>query len=147
MHSAADAAGRHGADRRGRDAAGAYGEKGQQGQIDAQICVSLASSRNAHVKLHPSNASHAGVRRNTCRPFASLFSSLSSEKKEKFLELTKKMRLVKALPKEQKAPQSKQIDQEIHKLLGPQYSEYKSLAVSTAPLWLILRSCSAFVTD
>ena len=87
MHSAADAAGRHGADRRGRDAAGAYGEKGRQGQIDAQICVSLASSRNAHVKLHPSNASHAGVRRNTCRPFASLFSSLYSEKKEKFLEL------------------------------------------------------------
>ena len=57
------------------------------------------------------------------------------------------MRLVKALPKEQKAPQSKLIDQEIHKLLGPQYSEYKSLAVSAAPLWLILWSCSAFVTD
>ena len=62
-------------------------------------------------------------------PFASLFATLSAEKKSKFLELTKRMRMLKTLTKEEKAPQSKQIDQEIHKVLGKEsYAEYKALA-------------------
>ena len=61
------------------------------------------------------------------RPFASLFEKLAEFKRAPFLELTKKMRSVKALPKEQKSTQAKAVDQEIHKLLGSQYSEYKSL--------------------
>ena len=62
-------------------------------------------------------------------PFASLFATLSADKKSKFLELTKRMRMLKTLPKEEKAPQSKVIDQEIHKVLGKaSYAEYKALA-------------------
>ena len=62
-------------------------------------------------------------------PFASLFATLSADKKSKFLELTKRMRMLKTLPKEEKATQSKVIDQEIHKVLGKaSYAEYKALA-------------------
>jgi hypothetical protein len=62
-------------------------------------------------------------------PFASLFATLTADKKSKFLELTKRMRMLKTLPKEEKAPQSKVIDQEIHKVLGKaSYAEYKALA-------------------
>ena len=61
-------------------------------------------------------------------PFASLFTTLSTDKKSKFLELTKRMRMLKTLPKEEKASQSKAIDQEIHKVLGKaSYAEYKAL--------------------
>ena len=62
-------------------------------------------------------------------PFASLFATLSADKKSKFLELTKRMRMLKTLPKEEEASQSKVIDQEIHKVLGKaSYAEYKALA-------------------
>ena len=59
----------------------------------------------------------------TChRPFTSLFTKLSDEAKTSFLELTKKMRLAKALPKDQKHAQTKALDMEVHRLLGAKYS-------------------------
>ena len=62
------------------------------------------------------------------RPFTNLFTKLSDEAKTSFLELTKKMRLAKALPKDQKHAQTKALDMEVHRLLGPKYAEYKAAA-------------------
>ena len=56
------------------------------------------------------------------RQFTSLFTTLSDEMKTSFLELTKKMRLAKALPKDQKHAQTKALDMEVHRLLGAKYS-------------------------
>ena len=96
------------------------------------ICAALALALQAATAQDAAGAAPAPkVKSGKPRtvPFASLFATLSADKKGKFLELTKRMRMLKALPKEEKSSQSKGIDQEIHKVLGKtSYAQYKALA-------------------
>lgn len=96
------------------------------------ICTALALALQAATAQDTAGAAPAPkVKSGKTRtiPFSSLFASLTAEKKSKFLELTKRMRMLKTMPKEEKASQSKAIDQEIHKVLGKaSYAEYKALA-------------------
>ena len=89
------------------------------------LALQAATAQDAAVAA-PAPTAKSGKPRTI--PFASLFTTLSTDKKSKFLELTKRMRMLKTLPKEEKASQSKAIDQEIHKVLGKaSYAEYKAL--------------------
>merc|ERR1712087_789286 len=61
-------------------------------------------------------------------PFSAFTKQLPQDKRPGFLELMKKMRLTKQMPKDQKKGSIQQLDAEIHKLLGDDYKNYRSIA-------------------